>query len=559
MFKKAVLAAAAVLCTVLVFSSCGVKDEPTAKTNDSKTSSSEQSQTQTQEQTSEPKIDIKLAETTLEVGKSAALEINKSENCVGEVEIVCDNTDVLKIENNTVTALKSGQAKIYAQCGEVKSNEIIVKCVVFVQSITLDKQEMSVRIGEKSKLGAKVLPDNATDKKLTWKSENKKIATVDSNGNVKGVSVGKTNIVACDSFSRVKAVCAVSVTPIEVTKVQLSDSSVQLTKGQKFILYSSVQPSNATYKTLKWASSNSGVAVYSNGIITATGNGTATITAAAQNGVKASFTVKVSDKKASKTMYSTATLNIRSSASTKAKSIEKVPAGTALEVVKSGKWAMVNTPSGKVGFVDSSYISSIKPVMIKNVPYLNQFSLGLPTGCEAVAATMLLNYYGYNVSVNTIVNATPTGPEKHQVNGVWVGANPFEYFVGHPTKGKSAGSYGCFAKPIVTAMRTVASSRVKNISGCSMDTLLSYVAKGKPVVVWCVKNAAPVGKGVTWKYPDGSGSFTELTGEHCAVLIGYDSENVYLNDPAAGKNVSQPIDKFERNFKQLYSQAIVIE
>ncbi len=107
-------------------------------------------------------------------------------------------------------------------------------------------------------------------------------------------------------------------------------------------------------------------------------------------------------------------------------------------------------------------------------------------------------------------------------------------------------------------MKTVAGDKVKDISGCSIDTLFDYVKKGEPVVVWCVKNGNPTKKGVTWTYPDGSGKFSELVGEHCAVLIGYDSNYVYLNDPSAGENVTQSISDFERNFKKLYPQAIVV-
>lgn len=193
------------------------------------------------------------------------------------------------------------------------------------------------------------------------------------------------------------------------------------------------------------------------------------------------------------------------------------------------------------------------------MPYLNQFSLGYANGCEAVSATMLLNYYGYNVSAKTIVDSTPMGEGIHQADGKWVAADPFEYFVGHPSQKKFEGAYGCFAKPIVTAMSTVAGSHAKNVSGCSFDSLLEYVDSGKPVVVWCVRDGKPVKNDRTWTFPDGSGTYTEQYGEHCAVLIGYDSKNVYLNDPSAGKCVTQPISAFKKNWLALHSQAIIIE
>ena len=221
---------------------------------------------------------------------------------------------------------------------------------------------------------------------------------------------------------------------------------------------------------------------------------------------------------------------------------------------------------------------------IEGVPFINQFSLGYPTGCEAVAAAMAAKYAGYNVNSATIIANTPTdtkgkrqetrtkeiqteisneetGEMETKTNTieetVWVGENPFKYFVGHPSKGKSEGSYGCFAGPIVTALRSSGVS-CTDISGCSIDTVFSYIEKGKPVIIWCRANAADLTTGVTWQYPDGSGEFSELVGEHCAVLIGYDGDYVYLNDPAVGKGVKQPKSKFISNWQKLYSQAIII-
>lgn len=198
--------------------------------------------------------------------------------------------------------------------------------------------------------------------------------------------------------------------------------------------------------------------------------------------------------------------------------------------------------------------------IIDGIPYLNQFTLGYPTGCEAVSATMLLQFKGYDIKVEDIIENTPTQERGKYIyeNQVYAG-NPFKVFVGHPSKGKSEGSYGCFAEPIIIAMKKIAGDKVKNISGCDEETLFSYIDKGEPVVVWGIKNAGDIEEGVTWKYPDGSGSFKELIGEHCFVLIGHDEQLVYLDDPSAGRHVEQPKEKFIKNWKALYSQAIIVE
>jgi len=248
------------------------------------------------------------------------------------------------------------------------------------------------------------------------------------------------------------------------------------------------------------------------------------------------------------------------------------------------KSAVVNTSSEVAQDVKHAYYVLTKENFIDNVPYINQFVLGYPTGCEAVSATMAAQYAGYDIDAKTIIDNTPT-----QERGIWsetvtekverqirdnntgeirkenytntekvyYAGNPFEVFVGHPSKKLNQGSYGCFAKPIEIALQK-SNIPCVNISECTHEELFKQVQEGKPVVVWCIKNAGDVVEKETWQYPDGTGSFTKLYGEHCAVLIGYDENYVYLNDPSAGQEVRQPKDKFLLNWDKLYKQALII-
>lgn len=565
--KKSVIALiCAATASVFIFAGCAPEDNPiaTGDNNPSQQSGAELpsgdelTQAPTKEETTVKKaVSVSCENKSIEVGKSANVAVSK--NFDGEAVLYSSDSKVLSVSGNTITAVSSGKAEIYAVCDGVSSDKITVKCVVYASEITLDKSEASVKIGSNVTLSAKLTPENVSDKAVKWSSENSKIATVDKNGKVKGKGVGTVKITAKDSAGRVSASCSVQVLPVEVSKVNVSYKSATIKKGEKFLLTASVSPSNATYKNLSASSSNSKVAEYKDGVVTAKENGEAVIKFTAKNGVYAEFTVNVTDKGADNLQYTTTDLNLRAGASTSSKSLKVISSGTEVSVVaKSGDWYMVNT-GGKVGYVSSKYLSKTKPVFIKNVPYLNQFSLGYPNGCEAVSGTMLLKYYGYNVSASKVVDATPCGAGIHKENGKWVAADPFEVFVGHPSQKKNEGAYGCFSKPLVQAISTVAGSRVKNASGCSFDELLGYVKKGKPVVVWCVRGGTPVKNDRTWTFPDGSGTYTEQYGEHCAVLIGYDSKNVYLNDPSAGQNVTQSISAFKKNWLALHSQAIIIE
>ncbi len=201
---------------------------------------------------------------------------------------------------------------------------------------------------------------------------------------------------------------------------------------------------------------------------------------------------------------------------------------------------------------------------INGVPFIDQMELGYPTGCEAVSAVMVARFAGYNISVSELIGKMPKdlmGKRKGLNNmneEVWFAEDPFKYFIGNPTKTTQEGSYGCYAEPVRTALNNCGIMSI-NLSGESIETIYNYIAKGRPVIVWCTLNAKDIQEGETWIFPDGSGKYTELIGEHCAVLVGYDNDNVYLNDPIAGKGVSQPKWKFEQNWVTLHSQAIIIK
>lgn len=176
---------------------------------------------------------------------------------------------------------------------------------------------------------------------------------------------------------------------------------------------------------------------------------------------------------------------------------------------------------------------------------------------------MVLKFWGYDVTVAQVVEAVPRGKAKYQVDGVWYAADPFVEFVGDPKKTSKEGAYGCFADPLVKGMSKFAGDRVKNISGCSEEELFRHIAEGRPVVVWGASNGVTLKKGVTWQCVDKNGkptgkTFQQITREHCMVLIGYDKDYVYLNNPSSEANVAQERSVFFSNWKTLYSQAVVI-
>lgn len=110
--------------------------------------------------------------------------------------------------DGTIKAIQEGTANILAQAGDQQAT-CIITVIKKVTSITLDKETLTLPAGSTSTLTATVLPENATDKTVTWESLDPEVATVD-NGVVKGIGAGITNILA--TSGDIIAVCTVYVT-----------------------------------------------------------------------------------------------------------------------------------------------------------------------------------------------------------------------------------------------------------------------------------------------------------------------------------------------------------
>lgn len=151
--------------------------------------------------------------------------------------------------------------------------------------------------GKKVSLKAtvKVTPNKKANKKVTYKSANKKIATVSSKGVLKGVKAGKTKVtVTSKKNSKKKATIKVVVKKAAVKKVKLNAKTVNLAVGGKKTLKATVTPKKNTSSKIAWSSSKKKVAtVSSKGVVKGKSEGTAKITAKAADGSGKKATCKV--------------------------------------------------------------------------------------------------------------------------------------------------------------------------------------------------------------------------------------------------------------------------
>ena len=188
-----------------------------------------------------------------------------------------------------------------------------------------------------------------------------------------------------------------------------------------------------------------------------------------------------------------------------------------------------------------------------DVPCYSQYP-ELPTGCESVALTNLLNYYGFGLGKTIIADYyLPKGS-----NGNFVTA-----FDGNPRR-SSGGLMGCVAPAITIAgnnfLRAAGSgNQAKDVSFSSISSIKNRLTCGQPVEMWNTEWGSWPGGRYAARWYNGH-SYGLWGGNHAVVLKGYDDERgiVFLSDSING-NVTRNAQVFFGTWQQMDSQAVVIE
>lgn len=206
-----------------------------------------------------------------------------------------------------------------------------------------------------------------------------------------------------------------------------------------------------------------------------------------------------------------------------------------------------------------------------SVPYISQN--GIASGCEAVSSTMVLQYYGYKISAKDFT-------DKYLIRKNWYvgkdnviyGPDPNAAYPGNPyvSSGINCG-FGSFAPATAKSIDKVLNPKkhqTKVTTGLSLQKLCTdYIDKNVPVLVWATMGMSQSKPGMSWtinyvdknsKYKIGD-KFTWPAGEHCLVLVGYDKNSYYFNDPYKNHGlISYSKSLVEQRFSELGKQSVVI-
>lgn len=352
---------------------------------------------------------------SLDVGQTTSITVHTVPSDASNTSFTissADSTIATMNSSGTISGLKKGQTTITVTSVDGGYTQTItVNVIKRVTSIDVSPSTKTVDEDENFNLTVTVSPSDATNTNYTYSIGNSSIVSLVSGDTFKGLSKGTTTITVTSSDnSSLTDSCSVTVLR-RVTGMYISKSQTTLDLGNTETITAHVVPDSASNTNYTWSTSNSSVATISNGVITAVGKGTATITATSQDGgytatctvtvlkrvtgisvsptytilqlgSEESITVSVTPSDASDTSYST-------SYST-----------SGIVTISNGKLVPIAQGSTVITFTttDGSYIATCE-VTVVPVGGLNKIKIGttVPTNVKLGTSNINKIYVGRNL------------------------------------------------------------------------------------------------------------------------------------------------------------------
>lgn len=194
------------------------------------------------------------------------------------------NEDVATVDDGEVRGIANGTANIIVQTNDGDFSDVCVVTVnVPVTGIVLDETELYISIDKQKRLIATISPSDASNKNISWFSNNTDIVEVDQQGNMTFKAVGTATITVTTEDGNYSASCNVQ-TYVSVTGISLNKNSLKLNTTETETLIATVLPENATNKNVTWSSNNESVITVDNGKLVPISAGTARIQATTEDG-----------------------------------------------------------------------------------------------------------------------------------------------------------------------------------------------------------------------------------------------------------------------------------
>lgn len=248
---------------------------------------------------------------------STELNMVKGETSKLNVKILPANAEVEKtrwsVDNNNVTVDEEGNItakEVGTSIVTYNADDVFASCqvnilsdVILPETVKIIPASIEVNYEKYEQLDYGIMPKDATDKTVTWKSENENIVKVDQTGRIQGVGLGKANVTVTTTNGKVGK-CEVAVIGKVVESLALMYSGMEFGIGDMdYQFIDEILPADASDKKINWSSTDEKVVKVEwdeegqRALFTAVGVGKAYIWAVANSNpeVKESTWIEVSE------------------------------------------------------------------------------------------------------------------------------------------------------------------------------------------------------------------------------------------------------------------------
>ena len=244
-------------------------------------------------------IRIVKDKTTMNVGETMTVTAALTPDTVTNKAVLWVSSDesiATVSQDGVIKAVGKGTTQITCTTkdGSEKTSTFTLTVKKLVESLEIDTTDIDLYVGKTQTIKATITPSDANAQSLIWTSSDTNVAIVSSSGVVRGCGEG-TAVITCTTRdeSNLSKSCNVTVHQ-QITSISLDNTYAILTTGETMKLTPTIAPENVENAGLVWTSSNDSIAKVSDtGVVTAMARGSVTITCAAEDGLGAKATCRI--------------------------------------------------------------------------------------------------------------------------------------------------------------------------------------------------------------------------------------------------------------------------
>lgn len=242
--------------------------------------------------TPSPSIKVSNLSTTMNIGDISGFDAKIENTSNTNINVTSSNTEVISVNpDKTLSAKGAGTSIVTIGNDAVSKSFTITVKEVFATDLEISTNISKLQIDETLKIKANIMPNNTTNKNLTYESSDESIAIVSSDGTIRGISSGEVTIKVSTSngLSKNLDIAIFEIFPDTIE----CDESINLIVGDSQDFKINILPENSNNKNFTVSCDNEKILKYSENKITAIKEGETSLIIETWNGVKKTIPVKV--------------------------------------------------------------------------------------------------------------------------------------------------------------------------------------------------------------------------------------------------------------------------